>query len=999
MDRRFVESPGFPVDVVNEASAREKAGGGRPEFWEMVFWWTRKPLASARAVVAACLLPDSVNPAEFLYMTKLRGVEGVPHRYNPSISPRYRDLFRNAKLLDPFAGFGSIPLEAIRLGVGEVVAAELLPTAYVFLKAVIEIPKWAVDNGFGKKLVEDVGRWGEWVVNRLREDRDVQELYDNETAVYIGSWEVRCPHCGRYTPLVGNWWLARASGREAESEESEEEEEESRKKSYKRIAWMESATQGNEVYIRIVDLNKVLGKKEITAKINTRQGIVEVGENRYRVPKPNIDARRETATCLHCNNQIRTVKGEWYVKTALKEWNENIEKYLTGEIPLEQLLNSKARPKLLAKVKIVGKDLEFEPATKEDNEKLWRALEKLRNIWGDPDIPTEPIPPYGNVGGGLRFPVHTTNKWYQLFNPRQLLTLVKLVKLIREAGKRVEEEKLREGWDKEKAHKYAEAVTTYLAIALVRYAGYSNIATPWKNYTGFGSSTALLRAVNIMVFRGIAMTWNWTDYNISYAGVGFERDISSLINGLSYLVSAVSGSPSPVRVLLDDATVLGKLDEEKFDLIVTDPPYRDDVAYAELSDFYYVWLRRALSDVGDVFGVVRLVPRFYGEAFFDDSGNEIDVQWRFFASKEVSEVVGRSKFFGGGVGSFNYFKELLKKSFVSMASRLSDEGVIATYYAHTTPDAWEALLEAGWLGAGLRVVVAHAIVTESAQRVTARGKASLDTSLVVVWRRGVSGEALADEVYAKAVEVCRDVAEKSRKAGYRGYELFTTVLGCVLSQFTQFKNIVGVGNLRNQGLRKLLEGYIYPATAEAIAQSLGARATGFRFSPPSMFYLLSKVLVERGRARRRQMDRSTVTIFSIGTRAELSLLESLRIVGRDGEKFYLIEPEQSTDFVKSIEGVLMDKGLSASNPNIRCSIDALHILEYLASSLKRDQFRKRFDELRTRYPQHVEEAVALAKVLLGTLPENDVEYKAARALLEALGQLPRTGLESYVGRG
>ena len=350
MDRRFVESPGFPVDVVNEASAREKAGGGRPEFWEMVFWWTRKPLASARAVVAACLLPDSVSPAEFLYMTKLRGVEGVPHRYNPSISPRYRDLFRNAKLLDPFAGFGSIPLEAIRLGVGEVVAAELLPTAYVFLKAVIEIPKWAVDNGFGKKLVEDVEKWGEWVANKLREDRDIQELYDNETAVYIGSWEVRCPHCGKYTPLVGNWWLARVSGREAESEEGEEEEEESRKKSYKRIAWMEPATQGNEVYIRIVDLNKVLGKKEITAKINTRQGIVEVGENRYRVPKPNIDARRETATCLHCNNQIRTVKGEWYVKTALKEWNENIEKYLTGEIPLEQLLNSKARPKLLAKV-------------------------------------------------------------------------------------------------------------------------------------------------------------------------------------------------------------------------------------------------------------------------------------------------------------------------------------------------------------------------------------------------------------------------------------------------------------------------------------------------------------------------------------------------------------------------------------------------------------------------------------------------------------------------
>lgn len=158
MDRRFIESYGFPIDRVNEASSREKQGGGRPEFWEMVFWWTRKPLASARAVIAGALLPDTVSRNEFLYMTRLVGVDGVPHRYNPVVSARFRDLFKQARLLDPFAGFGSIPLEAIRLGVGEVVAVELLPTAYVFLKAVLEIPKWVADRGLGKKLVEDVGK-------------------------------------------------------------------------------------------------------------------------------------------------------------------------------------------------------------------------------------------------------------------------------------------------------------------------------------------------------------------------------------------------------------------------------------------------------------------------------------------------------------------------------------------------------------------------------------------------------------------------------------------------------------------------------------------------------------------------------------------------------------------------------------------------------------------------------------------------------------------------
>ena len=210
---RFIETCDFPIGAVNEASAKEKGGGGRPPYWEMVFWWTRKPLASARAVVAASILPDSVSREKFLEMTRLVGVKGAPHRHSPEIPRELQEVFRQMKLLDPFAGFGSIPLEAIRLGVGEVVAVELLPVAYVFLKAVLEYPKWATDKGFGKRLIEDVKKWGEWVAEQLKQDKDIQELYDDDVAVYIGTWEVRCPICGRYTPLVGNWWLARVKSK------------------------------------------------------------------------------------------------------------------------------------------------------------------------------------------------------------------------------------------------------------------------------------------------------------------------------------------------------------------------------------------------------------------------------------------------------------------------------------------------------------------------------------------------------------------------------------------------------------------------------------------------------------------------------------------------------------------------------------------------------------------------------------------------------------------
>ncbi len=990
-ERRFIETPSFPVDKVNSASAGEKKGGGRPPHWEMVFWWTRKPLAGARAVVAAALLPEGATLSEFLMMTKLS--EKTPHRHSPTLLAKYAERIRNAKLLDPFAGFGSIPLEAMRLGVGEVVATELLPTAYVLLKAVLEHPRWIAGKRPGDKFLKDLEKWGNWVVEQLKNDPDIRELYDEDTAVYIGTWEVKCPHCGRYTPLVGNWWLARVSGRgEEEGEEEEEEEEGVKRGAFKRLAWMEPVRQNGEVLIRVVDLNKELGKREVTAKVNAKQGVVEAVGKRYSVPRSNIDVKRETATCLLCNNPIKKGAEDWYVKEALRDWNQKLEQYLAGEIGLDALLKAKARPRLLVKVRLANKDLEFEPAVPQDTEKLWKALEKLKQIWGDPDIPVEEMTPYGGVTLGdvpLIF-----KKWFKLFNPRQLLTLVKLVKLIREAGKRVEEEKLREGWGRENAHKYAEAVTTYLAIALVRYADYNAVTTFW-NYGG----QLPAQVAHALSMRGIAMSWNYGDVSpfVEISGTGtFYSNLRKITEKvLPYLINAISDSPSRVRVLLDDATTLSRLGGEKFDLIVTDPPYRDDVPYAELSDFYFVWLKRALSDVRSVAGVSVLVPRFYPEAFFKD-GVEVETQWREFADKEVSESEGRARHFGVG-NAFAHFKSLLNKSFEAMARVLKDDGLLVTYYAHTSPEAWEALLEAGWLNAGLRITAAYSVVTESAQRVTARGKASLDTSIVAVWRKGVSGEALADQVYADAVKVCAEYAERARKGGLGGADLFVAALGCVLSRFTQYRNIVGVGNLRRQGLERLVKEYIYPAAAESIARALGAFSSGARLSPPSLYYLLVKVLVPRGaRAARRSMDRSTAILFSIGTRSDVDDLMGLRIVERDGERFTLFEPPSNGELKSSLEQTLAERGLRASQPVPRCAVDALHLLEYYAVALPKDAFLRRYNELKSAYPQYVEEAEALAKVLYAVLPREDRERAALETLLNALGVAPSGGLDSYI---
>ena len=101
----FIESPRFPVDAVNIASAREKRGGGRPDYWEMVFWWTKKPLADARAVIAASALSHDIDPSGF--RVALRLDEGVAHRKNPARIAGWAERFAGMRLLDPFAGFGS----------------------------------------------------------------------------------------------------------------------------------------------------------------------------------------------------------------------------------------------------------------------------------------------------------------------------------------------------------------------------------------------------------------------------------------------------------------------------------------------------------------------------------------------------------------------------------------------------------------------------------------------------------------------------------------------------------------------------------------------------------------------------------------------------------------------------------------------------------------------------------------------------------------------------
>ncbi|MEM3986664.1 MAG: DUF1156 domain-containing protein [Candidatus Methanomethylicia archaeon] len=949
--KAFIESYKFPWIEISEASAVEK-GPGRPPHWEMVFWWTRKPLISARAIIAGCLLPEETGARAFLRGIGIGGKSKAAHN-NP---PLYR--FSGIKLLDPFAGFGSIPLEAMRLGL-EATAVELLPTAYIFLKAVLEYPV-----KYGKKLVEDVERWGKWITEQLREDPLIKKLYDEDTAVYIGSWEIKCPHCGRWTPLIGSWWLARVKGN----------------KGYERLAWMKPVIKGDKVEIDVVDLNRTLDDRAVKdAQVSGLR--VTVNGKEYRVPEANIEARREKAVCLLCHQPIMQVdpqtgrhytetknlskevmkRLESYVKYAIKTYNQSLEQ--EGVTPL-------ARQRLLAKVKVKNGDLEFEPCTEKDQEKLELARKEVEKMLreGDPDIPKESIPGYDRRNLMTYF--WGNDKWYKLFNPRQLLTLVKLVKLLREAGKKIEEEKQTMG----EAQHYEEAVVACLAISLCKYADFNSCTTRWN--------PSWLKFEESLSVRGIAMMWNWCDVNPTSGITGtFLKSSKNIVESLSYLTSTNS-QESTIKVLFNDATILSKIIDNKFNLVVTDPPYYDDVPYAELSDFYYVWLKRALSDVKDG----RLVPRFLPEAFFErvgDSWVEVSTQWEKYALSEVSlnpPRLGADAKYEDGV---RHFQNLLNASFITMASRLVDDGLLVTYYAHTDPDAWKALLKAGWEAAGLRVTNAFPITTESAQSVVKRGKLSMDSSIVVTWRKGSSGFIEAFRLYDEMVEAAVERAMHLIELGIVGRDLFINTLASALAVATRYREVVSLGKL---SVDELVDKYVYPATSMGIARAFARRAEikdGVK-SPDAMFYLLVKCLMAG--ARSKVIESTDLRLLSIGTslnvKAALREWKLLREVGGEEEEagakvskaknLILLEPP-SVEKAKIAE-LLEIRGVGVSDePNIRCVVDVLHVLEYNAVTYPAVEYKRRLEKLREKYPAQVNEALSLARIFARILPEGDPE--------------------------
>ena len=597
--RKLIEVA-LPLDAINKASAREKSiRHGHPSTLHL--WWARRPLAAARAVIFAQMVDDpSANtdlfPTEaaqekerqrlFRIIEELVKWENTTNEVvleqareeiwqswrrtcaENADHPRADELFNRDKLPafhDPFAGGGSLPLEAQRLGL-EAHASDLNPVAVLINKAMIEIPpKFAgqppvnpesrgearlTDKTWrgAEGLAEDVRYYGQWM--RDEAERRIGHLYPKvlvteEMAADRHDLE---PYVGRELTVIA--WL-----------------------------WARTVKSPNPAFAEVdVPLAStfILSKKK--GKEAWVEPVIEGREYRFEVRSgiPPESAKNGTKT-----------GGSGKPFYCLLSKTPMPFEYLRAEAK-----NTGLRARLMAVVAEGDKGRVY-LSPLPVHEKIALAAEPE-------DVPETNLP---EKALGFRVQEYAMTKWRNLFTDRQLVALTTFSDLVSETLEQVGRDAvvaglpddgvpLREGGLGATA--YAEAVAVYLAFAVDKGANYWSTICAWHQ-TRYGIVSTFAR-------QAIPMMWDFAEANPLSSSSG------NLVSGAKQAAELVGelGNGPVGRSSQADATVQ---DLSRGRVISTDPPYYDNIGYADLSDYFYVWLRRSLASfLPEIFATVA-VPK------------------------------------------------------------------------------------------------------------------------------------------------------------------------------------------------------------------------------------------------------------------------------------------------------------------------------------------------------------------------------------------------------
>lgn len=552
-DKRFIEES-FPVKEVSIESAREK-NIRHGHISTLHIWWARRPLASSRATSYAALIPAPKDTDEWNRQRNfIINFCKWENSLNSNMIKKAREEILKAnggkspKVLDPFAGGGSIPLEALRLGC-EVYSNDYNPVSVLIQKCVLEYPqkygKTVIRRGKNENslleeekevnpLLEDVKKWGNWVLEEAK--KEIGKFYPPDEDGYIPVGYIRArtipcqnPSCGAEIPLMRQFWLA--------------------KKSNKKVA-LYPYIENKEVKFKIVGKDY----EKIPQGFNPSEGTVS----------------RAIAVCPVCGSSVDA-------KTTRSLFQEGKSGQRMIAVVLHKYGVSGKKYRLASE-----KDMLI---FKESEDYLDKKRKDLMSYWGMDPVPDEKLPPIGTLG--FRIQRYNMNTWGDLFNSRQKLALITFIEKVRQAYKKMSQE----GYDKN----YAKTIFNYLALGIDRLSSYTVVLARWR--------PDVLSFERSFDRQALPMVWDYGEVN-PFSNARGQWDIGPILE----VIRNVSKFSIPTTVTQCSATSM-PYNDNFFDAVFTDPPYYDNVPYSYLSDFFYVWLKRTLGEVYPELFSTPLTPK------------------------------------------------------------------------------------------------------------------------------------------------------------------------------------------------------------------------------------------------------------------------------------------------------------------------------------------------------------------------------------------------------
>ncbi len=609
------------------------------------------------------------------------------------------------KLLDPFAGGGSIPLEALRLGC-ETYASDYNPVATLILKCTLEYPQKYAPQGDGEeegilaehrknRLVDDVRKLGAWVREEVR--KQIDDFYPKEKdgsspIGYLWARTIPCqnPVCNSEVPLMRQYWLAN--------------------KPKKKIALL-PYIQNKQVRFKIVGP----GHEPFPDDFDPEKGTIS----------------RAVVACLACGSVIDPdTTRSLFVKGK------------TSERMIAVILHPKDG----------GGGKRYRLSNNEDLRifrtaelTLVKKREKLLKEWGIEPVPDESTPVGKGSGAERAFSVqnYNLNTWGDLFNARQKLALITFAELVRDSHRRM----VGLGYDGE----YAKAVACYLGFNLDRLVSYCSNLGYW-HASGEKISPAMQRQTLSMVFDYVesnpfAESFSW-DTNLDW--------ILRVIDSCSRIPATKAPRVNPPVVTQASATSL-PFPDNYFDAVVTDPPYYDNVPYSYLSDFFYVWLKRTLGSLFPDLFATPLAPKQDEIVAYSNGPGGFDGGKRLFEERlKKSFVEVHRTLKPDGVAVIVYAHKSTA-GWETLINSLLDSGLVVTaaWPVHTEMEARLRSHESAALASSIYMVTRKSSKEKTGFYLEIKQELiqSINKKLEKIWNEGISGSDFLIAAIGASIEV------------------------------------------------------------------------------------------------------------------------------------------------------------------------------------------------------------------------------------------------------